>query len=198
MLEDDSSLAAFLTDKELPSCLNCWKNILRNESRNNVGLALRWEAGLASMTALSIIPDERRIKISNEWAERVKSMVNEADMIDVFCVERSIVSIRIANNDDGWLNMDEARDLYRWMSLDVSSAVSFATSDERAVLSTPIFIGQPVAVTDSHAIVRIALGAESLLSYDVDKEQTLRDDKVTIEKLSAIAKYFSVLKASRI
>ena len=156
------------------------------------------EAGLASMTALSIIPDERRIKISNEWAERVKSMVNEADMIDVFCVERSIVSIRIANNDDGWLNMDEARDLYRWMSLDVSSAVSFATSDERAVLSTPIFIGQPVAVTDSHAIVRIALGAESLLSYDVDKEQTLRDDKVTIEKLSAIAKYFSVLKASRI
>ena len=131
-----------------------------------------------------------------EWASAVRNMVDEAEMIDVFCVERSIVSIRIAKNDGLWLGMDEARDLYRWMSLDVSAAVPTATSDERAALSTPAYIGQPVDVSDSHAIVRIALGAESLLSYEKSREETLKEDELTVKKLAAIAKHFDTLKSS--
>jgi len=42
-------LGGFLTDKELPDCLNKWKASLEKESSANLGLALRWEAGLAGM-----------------------------------------------------------------------------------------------------------------------------------------------------
>ena len=52
MITGSTGLAAFLTDKELPACLQNWKNPLRNKENNNVGLALRWEAGLAGMEAL--------------------------------------------------------------------------------------------------------------------------------------------------
>ena len=135
MLVGDTGLAAFLTDKELPSCLENWKGILKNESKNNVGLALRWEAGLAAMEALSTIPDDSKMQLSNEWASIVKKMVDEAEMIDTFCVERSIVSIRIAKNGGGWLDMDEARNLYRWMSLDISAAVPSATPDDFKTLA---------------------------------------------------------------
>jgi len=198
MLVGDNGLAAFLTDKELPSCLEEWKSSLRNSSKNNVGLALRWEAGLAAMEAFSPVPDDTRTKMYNEWAGIVKTMVDEAEMIDTFCVERSIVSIRIAKNGekDEWLDMNEARDLYRWMSLDVSAAVPSATSEEKKALATPAYIGQPVNVSENHAIVRIALGVESLLSYTIDKEKTLKEDELTVNKLAAIAKYFGTLKNS--
>jgi asparagine synthase (glutamine-hydrolysing) len=198
MLTGRTGLAAFLTDKELPSCLESWKSALKNESNNNVGLALRWEAGLAAMKAVSHIPDDARLELSDEWASTVKNMIDEAEMIDTFCVERSIVSIRIAKQGGGWLGMDEARDLYRWMSLDVSDIVPEATDEEKAALSTPAFIGQPVSVSESHAIVRIALGAESLLSYNIDKEETLKEDSLTVRKLATIAKYFHILECSGI
>jgi hypothetical protein len=196
MLVGDTGLAAFLTDKELPSCLENWIGILKNESKNNVGLALRWEAGLAAMEALSTIPDDSKMQLSNEWASIVKKMVDEAEMIDTFCVERSIVSIRIAKNGGGWLDMDEARNLYRWMSLDISAAVPSATPDEKIVLSTPAYIGQPVNVSESHAIVRIALGAESLLSYNSEKVNALKEDELTVKKLAAIAKYFNTIESN--
>jgi len=123
-------------------------------------------------------------------------MVDEAEMIDTFCVERSIVSIRIAKNGGGWLDMDEARNLYRWMSLDISAAVPSATPDEKIVLSTPAYIGQPVNVSESHAIVRIALGAESLLSYNSEKVNALKEDELTVKKLAAIAKYFNTIESN--
>jgi hypothetical protein len=44
---------AFMTDKELPECLSSWASFLAKENTNNVGLALRWEAGLAGMGATS-------------------------------------------------------------------------------------------------------------------------------------------------
>ena len=191
----DTGVGAFLTDKELPKCLDSWTNCLKNDSKNNVGLALRWEAGLAAMEALSAIPDDSKMQMSNEWASAVKKMVDEASSsLETFCVERSIVSIRIAKQGGGWLDMDEARQLYKWMSLDVSAAVPAATPEEKLALSTATFIGQPVSVSESHAIVRIALGAESLLSYSLDAEETLQEDQLAVAKLAAIAKYFHILK----
>ena len=45
-------LGGFLTDKELPDCLNNWKPLLAKEKSANLGLALRWEAGLAGMEGM--------------------------------------------------------------------------------------------------------------------------------------------------
>jgi hypothetical protein len=146
-------------------------------------------------TALASIPDERRTQAVEEWAASVADMVHKEDQLDAWCVERSIVSIRVAK-EDGWLNMSELRDLYRWMSMDVSELVPVATADEKKYLSKPAYIGQPVDVAESHAIVRIALGVDSLLSFLDDKVGTLDEDLATVQKLSAIAKHFNTLKKS--
>mmetsp|Transcript_10525 Transcript_10525/g.24948 ORF Transcript_10525/g.24948 Transcript_10525/m.24948 type:complete len:1196 (+) Transcript_10525:129-3716(+) len=188
-------LGGFLTDKELPECLENWKPLLAKDDSANLGLALRWEAGLAGMEALASIPDGQRTEAYQEWAGSVSSMVNERSELDAWCVERSIVSIRVAKGD-GWLNMSELRDLYRWMSMDVSELVPDATPEEKNALSKPAYIGQPVDVSETHAIVRIALGVESMLSYFDDKEATLTEDQVTVLKLAAIGKHFDTLKKS--
>lgn len=188
-------LGGFLTDKELPECLESWKSLLAKENCANLGLALRWEAGLAGMEALASIPDEQRTEAYKEWAGSVSGMVNERSELDAWCVERSIVSIRVAKGE-GWLSMSELRDLYRWMSMDVSDLAPDATPEEKKALSAPAYIGQPVDVSETHAIVRIALGVESMLSYFEDKEETLKEDQVTVLKLAAIGKHFDTLKKS--
>jgi len=192
-------LGAFLTDKELPSCLNGWKGSLRREDANNVGLALRWEAGLAGMEALVDVPEEQRNDAVREWANAVSTMVNDTDtVLDAWCVERSIVSIRVANtgDDGGWRSMSELRDLYRWMSMDVSDIVPNATEEEKVALAQTAYIGQPVDVAETHAIVRIALGVESMLGFVEDQERTLREDQLTVRKLAAIGRYFDTMKKS--
>jgi len=188
-------LGGFLTDKELPACLESWAILLKNDDISNFGLAFRWEAGLAGMEAISSIPDSVRIDAVNEWAEVVTAMTNAESGLDAWCVERSIVSIRVKKSD-GWLSMSELRDLYRWMSMDVSDVVADATAEEKEALSKPAYIGQPVDVSESHAIVRIALGVESLLSYIDDKDATLSEDQMVVKKLDAIGKHFNTLKES--
>jgi len=196
----NGGLGGFLTGSELPPCLDSWSEEIRaqtdGEVRSNVGLALRWEAGLAGMEALASVSDDARTEAVDCWAGKVSSMVNEASNLDAWCVERSIVSIRVKKGEDGWLSMSELRDLYRWMSMDVSDLVPTATSEERTALSKPAYIGQPVDVSDSHAIVRIALGVDSLVSYLDDKSSTLEEDRAVVQKLAAIGKHFNTLKES--
>jgi hypothetical protein len=188
-------LGGFLTDKELPECLESWKPLLQKDNSGNLGLALRWEAGLAGMEAIASIPDQQRTDAVEEWAGGVSDMVKSESALDPWCVERSIVSIRVVKGD-GWLSMSELRDLYRWMSMDVSDLVADATAKEKKALSKPAYIGQPVDVSETHAIVRIALGVESLVSYLDDKNGTLEEDQATVKKLAAIGKHFETLKKS--
>lgn len=187
-------IGGFLTDKELPECLHHWTPLLADEDSNNVGLALRWEAGLAGMEALAAFSDEERAQeATEEWARSVTNMVRKEFLLDPWCVERSIVSIRVAK-DDGWFNMKELRDIYRWMSMDISQMVQDATAEEMLILSKPAYIGQPVDVSETFAIVRIALGVESLLSYMNNEAVTLEEDRRTTKKLSLVAEHFDVLK----
>lgn len=190
-------LGGFMTGRELPKCMEHWKSYLPKDGFNNLGLVLRWEAGMAGMEALAHIPDEVRTVAVNEWAGHVSTMVNNEPMLDAWCVERSIVSIRVANGrGDRWLSMSELRDLYRWMSMDVASLVKDATMEEKEVLSKHAYIGQPVDVSETHAIVRIALGVDSLLCYLNNKDSTLQEDHIAVKKLAAIARYFETLKKS--
>ena len=188
-------LGGFLTDKELSRCFKNWKPRLRKNDTNNVGLALRWQAGLAGMEAAASIPDSKQTEAVEEWAGAVTKMVEGQSALDPWCVERSIISIRVAK-EGGWLNMSESRDLYRWMSMDVSAIIPDATEKEKITLSKAAYIGQPVDVSDSHAIVRIALGVESLLSFLKNKERTLEEDQLVVQKLAAIGRHFETLKKS--
>jgi hypothetical protein len=192
----DKGLLAFITDKELPPCMESWKTFMNVKGRNNVGLALRWEAGLASMEKIASISDDDRTAMTIEWATSVKTMVDTNPFLDTFCVERSIISIRLAAGENQWLGMKEARDVFRWMSLDVSSTVPDASPEEREALASSAFIGQPVSVSEDFAIVRIALGVDSLLEYSKDKASTLKEDQMVVNKLGAIAKYYDLLVKS--
>ena len=195
-----AGLGGFLTDKELPPCLNTWKRFLKQPDTNNVGLALRWEAGLAGMEALaSNIPcDDQRSEAVRAWSDSVRQMVDHhTDFLDVWCTERSIVSLRVRQTEgesDHYRSMSELRDLYKWMSRDVSDLIPEASEREKEALRVPTYIGQPVNVSESHGIVRIALGVESLLAYANDPEQALGEDRLTLRKMAALAKYFPVLK----
>jgi len=193
-----TSLSGFLTDKELSPCLDSWKPLLKNDSSNNIGLALRWEAGLAGMEALGNTPDPERVQAVEEWATKVTAMVQAESTLDAWCVERSIISIRLANGD-GWRNMKELRDVYRLMSLDLTSVVpTDATPEEQQSLAVCCSLGQPVDVAESHAILRIALGSESLATYIQDAEGTQREDQTVVKKLAAVAKYYDHLMESGI
>jgi len=192
----EGGLGGFVTDKELPRCMRGWKMGLRREATNNVGLALRWEAGLAGMGALDGVTDAERTAAVEAWAANVSGMVDLAPELDAWCVERSIVSIRVAKGDGTWRSMTELRDLYRWMAMDVSAHVPGATEEERVALGQTAYIGQPVDVAESHAIVRIALGVESMLGYLEDREGTLGEDRLAVAKIAAIGRYFDVLKES--
>jgi hypothetical protein len=193
---DAEGLGGFFTEKEMPPCLQSWGEMLGQERRSNVGLALRWEAGLAGMEALAHVPDDVRTAAVDDWAGTVTEMVNREGNLDAWCTERSIVSIRVQKEGDGWLSMSELRDLYRWMSMDISGLVPDATAEEKEALSQATYIGQPVHVSNSHAIVRIALGVESLVSYLDDSSATLEEDLAVVKKLAAIGKHFATLKES--
>jgi hypothetical protein len=194
------SVGGFLSDKEVSQCFEHWMPMLRGPegNANNVGLALRWEAGLEGIEKLANTPNAEQVKAVNKWATSVKQMVQDnPDQLDAWCVERSIVSIRLKKDDgSGWLSMSELRDVYRYMSKDVSSAVTQLSTEEKEALSTRCFIGQPVDVADSHAILRIALGSESLSNYLENQISTLREDEMAIRKLACIAKHFRTLKQS--
>ena len=82
------------------------------------------------------------------------------------------------------------------MSKDVSELVPGATAAEKDALSKSTYIGQPVHVSNSHAIVRIALGVESLVSYLDDSASTLDEDMAVVQKLAAVGKHFATLKES--
>jgi len=190
----ETGLGAFVTDKEVPECMESWKPLLKKDNANNIGLALRWEAGLAAMEALSNTADDKRVKAVDDWAVEVRDFASAQPELDPCYVERSIVSLRLVNGD-GWLNMEQLRDVYRWVSLDLSSHLP---NEDIDIISTRCFIGQPVDVSESHAILRIALGADSLESYIQDRDTTIREDQITVQKLAAIARNFETLKQSGI
>jgi hypothetical protein len=194
------SVGGFLSDKEMSSCFESWMPLLRGPDgdANNVGLALRWEAGLDGMERLAKTPSSAQIEAVEDWASTVTQMVQDnSDHLDAWCVERSIVSIRLKKaGGSGWLSMSELRDVYRYMSKDVSSAIPQLSREEKEALSTRCFIGQPVDVAESHAILRIALGSESLANFLENSDSTLLEDEMAVRKLAVIAKHFSALKQS--
>lgn len=191
-----TGLGGFLTDKEVPESFAGWNAHLAAQESNNVGLALRWEAGLAAMEALASASDEEMDAAVEEWAAGVQSLVSEQPLLDVWCVERSIVSLRISNNKGGWLNMSELRELFGWMSADLSHLVPGATAEEKEALKTTAYTGQPVDVSESHGIIRLALGAECMLDL-LDKNKKIehsKRDALAVKKMAALAKHFTTIK----
>ena len=227
-------LGAFLTDKELPDCLHSWKQALNQQQQQpqpqalsssvcntgvNIGLALRWEAGLAEMEPLSQVPDATRQEAIASWAKAVTHLIQDHnDWLHAWCVQRSIISIRVRRRSrsmpsaeqDEWLNVSQLRQVYRYMSLDLVEHLQLMadhdeqwTDSERDVLSVPIHLGQPVDVAEDFAILRMALGSQSLQQHLRDTQDsttattpcpTLQEDQVAVQKLALIAQHLDTFQ----
>lgn len=193
-------MGGFLSDKELPDCMDSWRPALRaNGSEPNIGLALRWEAGLAEMQSIFKLPTSVVEQATNEWVDGVSELVHReeanSNALGLFCANSSIVSIRLKKGEDTWFSVDELKEVYRLMALDLGGAAPGDISpDDKAVLATAVSMGQPVSVASDFGILRLALGSESLRNFVADKEQTLNEDKIAIRKLALVSKYYDHFK----
>jgi len=55
------------------------------------------------------------------------------------------------------------------------------------------FIGQPVLISPNEAVLRIALGSDSLRNYIEDQSATLEEDKAIVNKLAFLGKEYNTL-----
>ena len=71
----------------------------------------------------------------------------------------SIVSVRIKHPDTGkWMVKAELAKVFRAMTLDMGDKFP----ERKALASKICFTGQPVLISDEQAVLRIALGSDSL------------------------------------
>jgi len=170
--------------------------LLKDTSKNNVGLALRWEAGLCEMERLfalcdSLKHDENDDKIlenlftNNDekdyvkfWTKSVNDIIQEnaKDFVEVYEINSGIVSVRLRKGDGGYLSFKELKAVYQQMTLSPN----------------PCYLGQPVDVAQTFGIVRIAFGTATLRLLIEDSlngtDKVYQDDLRFVKKLADIVK----------
>lgn len=217
-LDHVEGLGAFFSSTELPPCLCRLAPGL--PSKPNLGLALRWRAALANMAPLLLrFPaDEVRESGVRAWEAAVVSTVHELGrgVLEVWSARGGIVSIRVRRQaagpaggsdcDPAWLGVAELRRLFGWCACDATAMLPPIADAECAQLcSRRCFLGQPVDVADSFAVIRIALGAKDLerwLSDDASPDNggrgsaVLKEDRVCVQKLALLAANFATAAAA--
>lgn len=185
-------LRAYFTAYELPDSMPHLKKFLGNEWWN-IGLLLRWECALSNMEKYQqLIYDDVTAFICH-WVEHVKSLVKaQTPYLQLLSDEQpvegrphGIVSVSVhvpsASGATSSLNAAELKVIY----------------NDLVATTTPILVGQPVALTKSSAVLRIALGADiviAALAHDnvVDAGQAMhkiyQDDVTVVSRLAGIVK----------
>ncbi len=179
LLEGNYGLNAFVTDKELPKCLESWKPYLKAGDKNNIGLALRWEAGLFEMEML-LSDIEKDIFWSGlqddpveRWLLSVRKIIEQhASTVEVYEFNSGIISIRLKKPDGSYFSFTELKTVYKQMTQAPNQC----------------YLGQPVDVAKEFGIVRIAIGASTLREFLNHPERVLADDKKLVEKLVEVCR----------
>ena len=129
------------------------------------------------------------------WRQSVIDFVSEHDNLDYYEAAdetESIVSIRIKNtNKDAknpWFKKSELATVFKAMTEDKSK-----TFPDNGISAQKCFIGQPVLISPTEAVLRIALGSDSLRNYIEDQNKTLEEDKLIVDKLAFLGKEYNTL-----
>jgi diaminopimelate decarboxylase len=169
-------ICEYLTIFDIPSSMVNLKSYLQTKPVwTNPGLTLRWWGGVTNMEAFCSLPSALVESFSRAWVDDVrKSVMGKSPFLELFDVSpgnyadqmlgevNTIVSIIINVPDsarDGKLrrlSLDESKMFHRVMS------VSTASSDD--ISQVQACIGQPVKLSSSSIVLRIALGADIVLS----------------------------------
>uniref|UniRef100_A0A6S8BTQ1 Aminotransferase class V domain-containing protein n=1 Tax=Aureoumbra lagunensis TaxID=44058 RepID=A0A6S8BTQ1_9STRA len=189
-----TALGDFLSRPDLP--LPAWQSSLPAQN-HNLGLALRWSAALADMETAA--PYD--IILAQTWAKQVTNLVTSlSDTIELFESNRCIISVRLRPHPQApFFNTKQLRQIYDWMTTDCSKAfdqVPHLSKSQRVIAATPCAIGQPVEVTPTTGVLRLALGVDSFDAFAKKPEIALLDDQTALTKLSLLASHFDFLSSS--
>jgi hypothetical protein len=171
-------ISEYLTIFDIPSSMvNLKAYIQTKPAWTNPGLALRWWGGITNMEAFCSLPSALVEKFSRAWVKDVrKCVLSKSPFLECFDVSpgnyadrmigevNTIVSIIINVPDSARngklrrLSLDESKSFHRAMG------VPTVSSDDISISQAQVCIGQPVKLSSSTIVLRIALGADIVLS----------------------------------
>jgi hypothetical protein len=190
----------------------------------NYGLALRWHAALAEMTALFAVPPGERLDILNGFATVVAEEIrlNPAlTLLPAPAIARaasdeewercpSIFSFALAAPDDPgrYLAPDAARCVYHWLNTDLSAALPGLAPVDRDVAARICHIGQPVPLPRPDGgfigVLRVSAGARLVsgepshrrFSTAARLAREFDDLRLVFRKIGLILRHFAALQSA--
>lgn len=180
----------------------------------NVGVLLRWAAGLHEMETLAQATEANGGIVATEaavrsWVAGVREQATQfAPYLEyVPAVDydgdwqlggvNTIVAVRLRSGpDEAFLTTAELKKVYALMTADISEFLTpESTMAERRVASQRCLTGQPVDIPGG-SVLRTVLGAAQLKDLVTGKQQLapmLEDDRVLLAKLALIARQYDHL-----
>ena len=180
----------------------------------NVGVLLRWAAGLHEMETLEDATEragglevaEQKVR---DWVFAMRAAAGafgpHMEYVPAIDYEgdwqlggvNTIVSVRLRSEPDGpYLSTSDLKKVYALMTADISEFLApESTMAERRVASQKCLTGQPVDIPGG-SVLRTVLGAaqlKDLISGKQSLESMLEDDKVLLAKLALIARQYDYL-----
>lgn len=143
------------------------------------------------------IPADLRKQATSTWRQSVIELVQRHPILDYYQAAEdtpSIVSVRIKHPKTGkWLKKGELAHVFKALTLDMSHKFS----DNKDLAATICFIGQPVLISKDEAVLRIALGSDSLRQVIEDKKNGTnvahKEDDVICQKMAFLAENYDKL-----
>lgn len=180
----------------------------------NVGVLLRWAAGLHEMETLAAATDANGGIAATEasvrsWVTAVREQATQfepyLEYVPAVDYEgdwqlggvNTIVAVRLRTGpDEAFLSTAELKKVYALMTADISEFLTpESTMAERRVASQRCLTGQPVDIPGG-SVLRTVLGAAQLKDLVTEKQQLsamLEDDRVLLAKLALIARQYDHL-----
>ena len=179
----------------------------------NMGLLLRWVAGLHEMESLNeaivnaggndIAAETIRswVFATRREAQRHSPQVEFVEAIDYenewqFGGVNTIISIRLRNSAGEYYSTPELKKIYSLMFSDISDhLVEGSSEEERRVASQRCLTGQPVDIPEG-PVLRVVLGAAQLadlLNGTQNLDAMMEDERVAFLKFALIARQFDHL-----
>ena len=181
----------------------------------NVGVLLRWAAGLHEMETLADATEKSEGGLAateakvRDWVHAMRAAATEfgphLEYVPATDYEgdwqlggvNTIVAVRLKSEPEGpYLTTGELKKVYALMTADISEFLSpESTLAERRVASQRCLTGQPVDIPGG-SVLRTVLGAEQLKDLVTGKQgldSMIEDDRVLLAKLALIARQYDYL-----
>ena len=183
-----AGLRHFMSANDVPPALSDWRAALK--PADNVGLALRWVAGLEEMEPFLELPVEVRDNAMSTWHDSLVEMLGKYQgtlehMENLDCL--TIVSIRLRRKKGGYLNVSDSKKVFEWMTQDLSHKMQNEVAAQRC------YIGQPVSLTSDECVVRVAAGSDTIRLMCDNPKAALAEDAAILAKLALLTEAFEQL-----